>query len=333
MGRVVERPAGGTRSTRRARGVRARDRGARLPRDRRRRHARASARSAAPRVRRAEALADEAPPRAVIFTGWSSTRRPERGRPDGRGVAGAARHRAAARAARESTPPRTRCARSSSCARSRAPPRSCSSARSGTSRACASSSTRPLPPLRLRARATATSCGRCPSLPLVAPRAVVDHAHGARPAPRAAPARRAPTGLSRPCPPAASDAVRLPAWWRTATTRWRWACCSIPAAARRRSHATSRARSSAHGWHVTLACGSLGAERRARQRGDVLRGHRHRARGATTTRSRAGSAATIRWTRRSRCTRPTRSARACPTARSRASRPSRARAWSRPGRG
>ena len=38
----------------------------------------------------------------------------------------------------------------------------------------------------------------------------------------------------------------------------RWACCSIRAAGRRWSPRTSRARSTRTGWHVTLACGSLG---------------------------------------------------------------------------
>ena len=60
-----------------------------------------------------------------------------------------------------------------------------------------------------------------------------------------------------------------------------------------------------HGWHVTLCCGSLGEPAPA-----ATRPPRSTASTSspppTTTRSPAGSAAATRWTRRFRCTRPTR---------------------------
>ena len=97
-----------------ARGAGSRHRRARLPRDRRRRLARAQPdlpRRAAPRrgARRRGAAARRDLHRLVV------RRRAQRGGSDGRGVAGAARHRADPRAVRESTRPRTPFARSRSC--------------------------------------------------------------------------------------------------------------------------------------------------------------------------------------------------------------------------
>ena len=96
--------------------------------------------------------------------------------------------------------------------------------------------------------------------------------------------------------------------WQGVETRSRWACCSIRAVARRRSRATSRTRSTRQGWPVTLASGSLGGRARSATRGRSSRAstpcRRLRRRGRAL-RARART----RWTRRSRCSPRTRSAR------------------------
>ena len=104
-----------------------------------------------------------------------------------------------------------------------------------------------------------------------APRAVVDRADGAGSAPRAAPAGRGRSGLR-----AGADLHGVVCLaWRATTTRLRWACCSIPAAGRRSSPRTCRARSIARGLACDAGVRVARARGRARQRGDVLRRHRH----------------------------------------------------------
>ena len=135
-----------------------RHRGARIPRDRRRRLARHQLRLPGGR-RRAEALAARAPPRAVIFTGWSSTGGPAEADQMAQEWQGPPRHPRDPRAARRQHRRERGSLARSSCARSRMPRRSCWSARSVTSRACVSSSTGSTAATATR-RATATSCGR-----------------------------------------------------------------------------------------------------------------------------------------------------------------------------
>ena len=116
-----------------------RHRGARLPRARRRRPARDQLDLPGRRAQGRAARRGGAAARRDLH-GLVVDRRPGRGGSDGGGVAGAAATSPCCASRAPSTRPRTRFARSRSCARSRAPRRSCSSARSGTSRACASSS-------------------------------------------------------------------------------------------------------------------------------------------------------------------------------------------------
>ena len=176
------------RSTRRDRRVGSRHRRSRLPRDRRRR----------PAWDQLD-LPGRRPPRRGARGGGAAAsgdlhrlvveRRAGRGRPDGRGVEGAARRRADPRAAgrqhgRERGP--LAGARADDRGRLRGRARLLDPALP----ARALPLRPPLPPLRLRDSLSL----RLPAAPVAAarpPRAVVDHPDGAGPAPRAAPAGRA----------------------------------------------------------------------------------------------------------------------------------------------
>ena len=123
-----------------------------------------------------------------------------------------------------------------------------------------------------------------------------------------------PTGLRRRrWPQSPADAGGYAARLDGDATRLRWACSSIPAADRRRSPATCRARSMAQGLARDARVRIARRRGRPRQRGDVLRRHRH---GARRLRRRGGALGARRGPDGcavSRCTPRTRSGRACPT--------------------
>ncbi len=88
--------------------------------------------------------------------------------------------------------------------------------------------------------------------------------------------------------------------------RWGWDCSSIPAAAPRRSPGTCPGRSSLTGGTSRSAADRLARAARAAMRRRCSRASTSSLR-RTTTRWHAGSAARIRWMRRFRCSRRTRS--------------------------